>query len=166
MTERYGPDLLYDPEIAPKLMAMLDHSAWAVDLDVEDVEHLAKYLCVRRFSAGDTIFHEGDNEDSMAIILMGTVEISKRNTSPQAQAKQLVLLGPGRAFGEMALIQGPPRSATAKAKDDTTLLVLSRACYDVLCRENKPLALKFTTNIARLISFRLRNTSERLVEYL
>jgi len=166
MIERCGPDLLYDPEIGPKLMAMLDHSAWAVDLDVEDVEHLARYLCVRRFPAGDTIFSEGDDEDSMAIILQGAVEITKRNTSPRAEAKQLVILGPGRAFGEMALIQGPPRSATAKARDESILLVLSRASYDQLCRDNKPLALKFTTNIARLISFRLRNTSERLVEYL
>jgi len=159
-------DLFHDPEVGPKLMEMVDSSTWAKDFTEDDVKRLCRYLRLTRHPRGSLIFAEGDPDDSMAIILEGSIEITKKDTSPDHKPKCLVRIGSGRAFGELALIEGPPRSATAKALDDVSLLMLSRPRYDELCARDMKLALKVTTNIARLMSFRLRNTSVKLVEYL
>lgn len=152
--------------IRPKFQAMFDSSTWARDFTVEDMERLEKYFHLRRFPTGSLIFAEGDHEDYMAVIMDGTIEISKHDASPEHASKRLVVLGPGRAFGELALIEGCPRSASARARTNVTLMVLTRQDFDDLCRHNKALALKLAINIARLMSFRLRNTSEKLVEFL
>ncbi|WP_243359581.1 cyclic nucleotide-binding domain-containing protein [Fundidesulfovibrio terrae] len=159
-------DLFHNPDVGPKLLEMLDDSTWAKDFTENDVKGLCKYVRLARFPKGSIIFHEGDPDDSMAIILEGSIEITKRDTSPDHKPKCLVRIGPGRAFGELALIEGPPRSATAKALNDVSLLILTRKMYESLCAKDTELALKVTTNIARLMSFRLRNTSVKLVEYL
>ena len=159
-------DLFHNPDVGPKLLEMMDGSTWAKDFTEEDIKRLCRYLRLARFPRESIIFTEGDPDDSMAIILEGSIEITKRDSSPDHRPKCLVRIGPGRAFGELALIEGPPRSATAKALDDVALLMLSREMYDRLCAKDMELALKVTTNIARLMSFRLRNTSVKLVEYL
>jgi len=159
-------ELFHDPDVGPKLLEMMDGSTWAKDLTEEDIKGLCKYLRLCRYEKDAIIFHEGAPDDSMAIILEGSIEITKRDSSPDHVPKCLVRIGPGRAFGELALIEGPPRSATARAMDDVALLMLTREGYDRLCDKDMKLALKVTTNIARLMSFRLRNTSVKLVEYL
>jgi CRP-like cAMP-binding protein len=159
-------DLYHHPDVGPKLLEMTDGSTWAKDLSDEDLKKLCGYLRLCHFPQDSIIFREGDPDDSMAILLDGSIEITKRDASPDHRPKCLVRIGPGRAFGELALIEGPPRSATARAIDDVTLLLLTRAKYDALCAQNVKLALKVTINIARLMSFRLRNTSVKLVEYL
>jgi len=159
-------DLFHNPEVGQKLMEMIDGSTWAKDFTEEDVKCLCSFMRLCHFAKDAIIFSEGDPDDSMAIILEGSIEITKRDSSPDHKPKCLVRIGAGRAFGEMALIEGPPRSATAKALDDVTLLMLGRKNYEALCEKNMRLALKVTTNIARLMSFRLRNTSVKLVEYL
>ena len=164
MTLPCGDELLNHPDTGPKLLDMLDSSTWAKDLSLEDISLLCNYLTARRFQRGDIIFAEGDADDSMGIILEGSIGITKR--SVDSAAKPLVTIGAGRAFGELALIEGPPRSATATARQNGILLMLTRPMFDKLCAENIPLALKVTINIARLMSFRLRSTSEKLVEYL
>ncbi len=164
MTLPCGEDLLNHPDTGPKLLDMLDSSTWAKDLSLEDIALLCNYLSSRRFKKGDIIFSEGDADDSMGIILDGSIGITKRSVN--SSAKPLVTIGAGRAFGELALIEGPPRSATATARQNVILLVLTRPMFDKLCAEHKALALKVVVNIARLMSFRLRSTSEKLVEYL
>ena len=159
-------DLFHDPEVGPKLLEMTDSSTWAKDLTDDDLRALCRYLRLHRFEKDSVIFTEGAPDDSMAIILSGSIEITKKDASPEHKPKCLVRIGPGRAFGEMALIEGPPRSATARAMDAVSLLVLTREMYEKLCEKDHKLALKVTINIARLISFRLRNTSVKLVEYL
>ncbi|WP_243367913.1 cyclic nucleotide-binding domain-containing protein [Fundidesulfovibrio soli] len=161
-----GEDLYHNPDVGPKLLEMLDSSTWAKHLSEDDIKGLCRYFRLEHHPKDSIIFEEGAAEDSMAIILTGAIEITKRDATPDHRPKCLVRIGPGRAFGELALIEGPPRSATARAIEDVSMLVLTRPSFDCLCAKEQPLALKFVLNIARLISFRLRNTSVKLVEYL
>ncbi|QLA16419.1 cyclic nucleotide-binding domain-containing protein [Desulfolutivibrio sulfoxidireducens] len=165
MPEAVG-ELLLTPEIGRRICEMLDESAWARDLTWPDIQALSDYMTILEFPKHATIFSEGDTSDYMTVVLDGVVEIVKHEHDDEYSTKFLVRLGPGRAFGEMALVEGRPRSATALAAEDTRLLVLSREAFDRLSRENKSLALKMAMNIARLISFRLRHTSSRLLRYL
>lgn len=159
-------ELLLAPEIGRRICEMLDESAWARDLAWPDIQALSDYMTILDFPKHATIFSEGDTSDYMSVVLNGVVEIVKNEEGEEFSTKFLVRLGPGRAFGEMALVEGRPRSASAMAAEDTRLLVLTRQAFDRLARENKSLALKMAMNIARLISFRLRHTSSRLLRYL
>ncbi len=159
-----GEDILLIPEAAARLMEMLDDSAWAKDLSPEDVKTLTGYLTLRCYACGETVFREGDvDERYLAIILKGAVEISKTETHEDVGSRFIIKMGPGRAFGEMALIEGAPRSATAVTCEETWLLLLTEASLERICARDGKLGMTLLRNIARLLSFRLRHTSERLL---
>lgn len=159
-------DLLSSPDVGRRICEMLDESAWAKGLAWPDIQALSGYMELLDFPKEMTIFNEGDRSDYMAVVLHGVVEIVKHEEGDEFSSKFLVRLGPGRAFGEMALVEGQPRSASALAAEDTRLLVLTRRAFDRMCKENKDLALKMAINMARLISFRLRHTSSKLLRFL
>ncbi len=159
-------DLLSSPDIGRRICEMLDDSAWAKDLSWPDIQALSGYMTILDFPKEMTIFTEGESSDYMAIVLHGVVEIVKHEVGDEFSTKFLVRLGPGRAFGEMALVEGRPRSASALAAEETRLMVLTRGEFERMCKDNKALALKMAINMARLISFRLRNTSSKLLRFL
>lgn len=80
----------------------------------------------RYFKKGQEIFRDGDSGQSMFIILKGYVEITKVLGD---QKTVLAKLEPGSIFGEMAIISSQPRSATATATSDATLLEISREMF-------------------------------------
>ena len=91
------------------------------------------------YKAGDIIFKEGDPEDTMYFIKEGKVEISKK----MGDAEQvLAFLGPNDFFGEMALISKAPRSASAKAVTDTTVIVFNRKQFMSLLKTRGEVVLK------------------------
>ena len=78
----------------------------------------------RRFAAGATIFAEGDPGDVAYVVEAGRVEIVK---TVDGHATRLGLIGPNGVFGEMALIDGEPRMAGARAVEDTQCLIVPMA---------------------------------------
>ena len=162
-----GQDILLIPEAAAKIAEMLDDSTWARDMTLSDVQKMTGHMTLVRRVQGDIVFREGDvDERYLAIILKGAVEIVKSDAHEGVATRFLIKMGPGRAFGEMALIEGAPRSATAVVAEDAWLLLLSDAELEKLCAEDGRLGLKILRNIARLLSFRLRHTSARLLNAL
>ncbi len=77
--------------------------------------------------AGDTIFREGDSASQAFIVQDGEVAIVK---SVDGKAKVLGTVGKGGIFGEMALIEDLPRMATARAKTEATLIVVTRQMFN------------------------------------
>ena len=75
----------------------------------------------KRFSRGDVIFRERDQASEAFVIESGRVEIS---TDVDFEPRVLAVLGPGEMFGEMAALDGTPRSATATALEDTELTLI------------------------------------------
>jgi CRP/FNR family transcriptional regulator, cyclic AMP receptor protein len=91
------------------------------------------------YKAGEVIFKEDDSEDTMYFIKEGKVEISKK----MGDAEQVIaLLGPNDFFGEMALLSKAPRSASAKAVKDTTVIVFNRKQFMVLLKTRGEIVLK------------------------
>lgn len=162
----HGPVIADDPELMGRLATMLSDSSWATSLEGPDIERLGHYLTTCSAPAGRTLFIENDPGEFMAVILEGTVEISKADTKNGVSQKTLTRMGAGRAFGELSLVDGDPRSATATVIEPTVLAVLTTEAFERMIGKDKSLALKLLRNIARLMSFRLRQTSHRLVEYL
>jgi hypothetical protein len=101
------------------------------------------------FAAGQEIFREGRPGAEMFIIEDGEVEISRLHG---ASEKRLSTLGPGDFFGEMALLEDRPRSATARARTDCKLLPIDASTFDQLLRDNPEIAIR----MMRKMSGRLR----------
>lgn len=105
------------------------------------------------FLPGQTIFKEKDQGDTMYVILEGEVEIFK-STSAES-SKSLIRLNKGDFFGEMALIDAKPRSATAICRRECKLLALNDTMFDAFMVSNPGFALKMIKNLAG----RLRNAN-------
>jgi CRP/FNR family cyclic AMP-dependent transcriptional regulator len=105
---------------------------------------------VRFFDQGAVIFKENDEGNEMFIIIQGLVEIRK-STGP-ASSKILTTLQKGDMFGEMAIIEKQPRSATAVATQPTRVLVLNEKLYDTMIGTNPDFARKMN----KVLSERIR----------
>jgi CRP-like cAMP-binding protein len=99
------------------------------------------------FEAGETVFEEGERGDHFYIIVRGEVELRKRSGNEQ---KKLALLREGQAFGEMALLNQTPRSASAHALVDTYMLSVSRAAFGQILGGDT-LAVRLLRNLSRAL---------------
>jgi len=108
---------------------------------------------VRLFSQGQVIFRENDPGAEMYLIIQGQVEI--RKVTGPSSSKTLTTLQKGDIFGEMAIIEGKPRSATAVAMEPAKLLVLNQKLYDSMVNSNPDFARKMN----RVLSERIRKAN-------
>jgi CRP-like cAMP-binding protein len=95
------------------------------DIDREDLETLAKIVVVREFKQGEVIVSEGDPGLALYIISKGRAEVLKGRLG-FGQEQVIITFGPGDFFGEMALFDDQPRSASVRALEDTECLVMSK----------------------------------------
>jgi len=120
-----------------------------------DLERMASLLIERRFPKGATVVEEGLPGDYMYIIKQGRVKITK--LSEDGREKILEMMGAGAFFGEMALLDHAPRSATVKTLAPAVLLALSRTDFLALLRRSPDLAM----NVIQELTRRLRETDEQ-----
>jgi len=81
---------------------------------------------------GTVLFYEGDPGQEMYIIQAGKVRISKRVRNVE---KTLVILGKGEFFGEMAILNNRPRSATATVIEDCKILIFDRETFETMIKQ-------------------------------
>ncbi len=119
----------------------------------EELTEILSLAIERRFRRGQTIFQKGDNGSSMMAVLRGRVRIS----SVSAEGKEITLnvINPGEVFGEIALLDGEPRSADANAVEETALLIVERRHFLPFLTRNQDLALR----LLAVLCERLRRTS-------
>src|SRR5687768_18107943 len=96
----------------------------------EMLESLANRLRRRRFRRNEVIFHQGDPGDSLHVVASGAVKIVLPST--EGEEAIIATLRPGDFFGELALLDGASRSATAAAIEPSETLVLPRAVFSDL----------------------------------
>jgi CRP-like cAMP-binding protein len=120
----------------------------------EELEHLADCLGKRVFGKGVIIFHADSPGETMYIIESGRVRIFALSESGQEICVNVY--GPGDVFGEMAVLDGLPRSAGAVAVEDTVVLTLHR--YDVMQTIDRCPAMAWS--IIQVLSARLRYTTD------
>jgi len=103
-------------------------------LDAVGLETIGRSVRTRRFRRGEVIFHLGDPGDALFIVMSGGIKISL--PSDTGDEAILATLRSGDVFGELALLDGAPRSATATAIEPTETLVLPRAQFrDLIATE-------------------------------
>ena len=125
-------------------------------LDDAAARRLRSLLLVRDIKRNTAIFHAGDSGDSLCLIESGRVRISM--TDEEGKLLTLAELAEGDFFGEMALIDGKPRSADATVIEDARVAVLSREDFLSFVRGNPDVAMEMIS----AVSHRLRRTDELL----
>ncbi|NLT24609.1 MAG: cyclic nucleotide-binding domain-containing protein [Syntrophorhabdus sp.] len=145
-------------------MSMIEKSQWGEGLSREDMERFAQYLYVARAEPDEPIFNEGAIEPYMCFVADGLVKVTKGDS--KKNVKTICEIGPGRTVGEMSIIDGLPRSASAVAVDETTVLVLTKENFELLLDDNPKLGVALFRRLAQMISHRLRVSDWMLVEYI
>jgi len=104
-------------------------------LSAKELEHIARSVKERVYESGTVIIKEGDPGLGFFLITEGRVDVSHRD-------HRIRDMGPGEFFGEMALLEEAPRSATVTAKERTRCLQLVRWDFRALLKENPDLAVR------------------------
>lgn len=114
----------------------------------------------RQVPAGTVLFREGSPGDALYIVLRGEVRIAK--AVPGTGEEVLGVLPAGSTCGEMSLLDGHPRSATAVVARRASLLVIPQAAFARFLEERPELAVKVLWALCRALSARLRETNEKI----
>jgi CRP-like cAMP-binding protein len=143
----------------PKInLESLTGSALFRDMEPGEISILSGIFVERKMAEGATVFLENMPGESLFLVKQGTVQISRMIA--EGEEKTLVILGPEDVFGEMAVLDGAPRSATARVAEDAQLLGIKKADFEVLCENHPKLGLKLMRNIIRVFSQRIRENNE------
>ncbi len=126
-------------------------------LPESDLRQISKLLRERRIGRNQVLFGQGDAVEAMYVVVDGRIRIA----TSQATGRERVLafLGPGEVVGEMGLLRGGARSATATAVTDTRLLQLRKADFDALLANN----LNLMRELARVVARRRAAMQHRLL---
>ncbi len=145
-------------------VGMLKKSTWGDGLSQDELEKFAQYLYVAKAAREELIFNEGAIEPYMCFIADGLVRIAKGDS--KKNIKTICEIGAGRTFGEMSIIDGLPRSASALAAEETTVLVLTKEKFESIVDDHPRLGAILYSKFAQMMSHRLRISDWMLVEYL
>lgn len=124
-------------------------------LNYQELVRVMNVTEARRFVADEHIFREGEVGDELFVVLSGRVRVHQGDAV-------LVELGSGEHFGEMALMDREPRSASVTAMEDTQLLVMKRRDFLGLVKHERDVAVKLLWQFLGVLTARLRNTSREL----
>ena len=127
--------------------------------DAQDLQALGQLSISQGYTKDQIVFEEEGKGDSMFIIAKGSVKIIKKVKN---QENIIAVLKTGEFFGEMALLDGLPRSASVKAAESTTCVVMTDKAYEKLRADRPKTALKIMDIIIRVLSNRLRQANKNL----
>jgi HD-GYP domain-containing protein (c-di-GMP phosphodiesterase class II) len=166
-----GPDWVYTTGWCPEGQGGGTHTTKAPldklkeisffgDVPESDLRQIAEIMELRSYRTGAVIIRELSEADRFFIIYRGKIEITKK--LDRGEELVLAVRGDGDFFGEMALLDARPRSASARAVEHTTVLEISRSDFDVFLYKAPRLAFR----LMRELSGRLRDTDALLISHL
>lgn len=125
----------------------------------------------KSFKKGDYLFHDNDRGNEMFVLQEGEVEVLKKIGG---QEKVLATLQKGDFFGEMAILNGKPRTATIRVSVDSKILVINPSTFESMIRGNADIAIKMLQKLAtrlaqadlQIENLLLRTPESRVVHYL
>lgn len=126
------------------------------ELDDRELAAIAAVAKARHYAKDDVIFHADESGDVFCLIREGQVKVTM--ISPEGKEIILSLLGPGDFFGEMALLDDEPRSATVVATETLDLVTIWRSDFLQILQENFSITRKVLAELSR----RLRTASNRI----
>ncbi|MBC7472873.1 MAG: Crp/Fnr family transcriptional regulator [Candidatus Sericytochromatia bacterium] len=126
-------------------------------VDEDNLTKIANITSEKNYSKKNIVFHEGDYGDALYIIKNGRIKIAK--VALDGREKTLTILKGGDFFGEMAIFDDMPRSATAESmENDVKLLSINKTDFERLITENPSIAIRIMKDLTR----RIRQVNEQV----
>ncbi|VAW84010.1 cAMP-binding proteins - catabolite gene activator and regulatory subunit of cAMP-dependent protein kinases [hydrothermal vent metagenome] len=124
------------------------------DLSEDDLNELEKQTTLKRFPKNAILVNEGDETDSLYIIESGKIKIYVGDD----EGKELILTlhGPGDYFGEISLLDGAPRSASAMTLEDSKLYIIQKRRFETFLRNDPEVCMR----VMRGLTLRLRELTD------
>ena len=145
------------PFTSAQLLHELLRKTWMfADLELPELERIAALAHPRSFATRQPIVVKGDPGDGLYVLLAGRVKVTSLGDGGETTA--FSLLGPGEVFGEIALLDGFPRSATVTALQDCRTAFIPQAAFQALLLDHPSMCVKLLSLLAR----RIRALSERV----
>ena len=142
----------------PQNVALIRDVPLLARLAPQDLRALASRGRVKSYRTGAVLFREGDRGDALHIVVEGAVRVSVLSSA--GGEATVAVLGPGEFLGDLALLDGRPRSASAIVLQPTKTLVVTRDDFRRWLRERPQAALA----LLEALSLRIRRTDEQLAD--
>ncbi len=144
------------PERLSQIADLLKQIDLFKDVSLPDLENLSRAISTRYYTDGEVIFNDGDPGDELFVINSGAIQILSVQLGANDREKLLNTCNPGDIVGELALLDGNPRSAMARAKGDLETLVLRRDQFMTFMQSRPNVILA----MLRFLAQRARHASE------
>ncbi len=132
-------------------------------LNPDEIQQLLHIVNALPVSAGENVFEEGEPGDAWYVLYRGELEVVKHSIGGD---EVISVLSPPACFGEMAILDGLPRSATVRAAVDSTILRVPRTAFDQLLEDGDVVAYKLLHKMAIVLAQRERHSTTRLMKML
>ncbi len=139
-------------ELAPDRLSVLE------GLTDAECAVVGALLVRRTYSPGEVVIEEGSLDRDLFLMSRGTVSV-KVDLPGQDRRRRLASFSAGTVFGEVALLDQQPRSATVTADEEAVCYVLSEDAFHALVRDHHAIAIKLLTNLGRELSSRVRRAN-------
>lgn len=146
-----------------KYAQILEKTKWASEFSWSDIRKICHYIYPVKAQKGAVVFKEGAKEQSLGIIVKGSIDILKQSDN---DVKKITSLKKSQTFGEMALLDGEPRSASGVAREDTIIFFISKESLLELSSDHPKLGFQILWKISKMISQHLRKTTGKLVDFM
>lgn len=147
-------------ELAPAESArLLGATHWAGGLGADVLDAIARHTSARSLARGERLVEESEEQRWMGFIVKGECEVSQSVLG--SDARVLRIMGPGRVFGELALLGGAPRTATLEALDEVIYLRMDPAQLDALAAEDPAAAYALMRHLAIGLTQRILRFEQR-----
>jgi CRP-like cAMP-binding protein len=134
------------------------------DLDAAELSQIVHIMQVQRVRDGHPIFREGDPGDAWYVIFDGEADVYK--TTSFLPSNRIAALSARSCFGEMAILDHSPRSASVVARGDATVFRFPRKDFEALLADGNLAAYKLIYEMAKVLCTRARATTQQLSDAL
>ena len=128
-------------------------------LDRKELKKLRDFLHLRKYSAGDTVFAEGDPGLGIYMIIKGSVNIAKNE---QGRVNIVDKIGPGEACGFQALLEKDYRDISAEAAEDSEIVVIFRPDVEHVFKTDPAIGVKLLLNLAGIMEKKIKKLNAEL----
>jgi len=153
---------LYDEEILAKLTFLKSITLFE-GIKKRHLIHVLESLQERTYLKGETIFTQGDIGRALFIVFCGKIALARIDPATQ-KSEVIAEVHQGEFFGEMALLEEMPRTATAYALEDTKVFMLFKIKLESLLFARPTIGVNIAAQLAKILSARLRAMIEKPAE--
>jgi CRP/FNR family cyclic AMP-dependent transcriptional regulator len=137
-------------------VAILERTPVFAGLPRRLLGRLAVRLFEKAYAPGEVVFRQGDPGKGLFIVVDGSVDVVRETPAGELR---LASFGPGTSFGELALIDDLPRSATVRVTEPARLLILYRTHFEALVEGDRAVALVVMRNLLRTLASYIRGAN-------